>query len=112
MEYAVKENHHELFRLSALIAGFLSESLSEQEEQELQSWIAEQENHRILFEKICAEETMKEQLDRYRSGNAYPAFLRFAESGSSARYGAGFTVGAPARQSPCCWAGHGGNGKP
>lgn len=74
-----RKNHHELFRLSALIAGFLSESLSEQEEQELQSWIAEQENHRILFEKICAEETMKEQLDRYRSGNAYPAFLRFAE---------------------------------
>lgn len=74
-----RKNHHELFRLSALITGFLSQSLSEKEEEELQTWIAEKENHRILFEKICAEETMHDKLHRYRSEDVYSAFLHFTE---------------------------------
>lgn len=74
-----EKSHYKLFRLSALITGFLSGSLSEQDERELQSWIAEQESHRILFEKICAEDTMRGKLHRYRSEEVYSAFLRFTK---------------------------------
>lgn len=68
----------EIFRISGLITAFLSREVSEGKDRELEDWLAESEEHRILFERICADQTMRDKIRQYRkeeAGNAFQDFL-------------------------------------
>lgn len=65
------------FELSGLVSGFLADTLSEKQHEELNSWLAESERHRELFEHICAEQTMRNKIHRYRGEEVQAAFQDF-----------------------------------
>ena len=71
------DNHKEIFELSELISGFLAETLLEEQRVELEAWLAEKEEHRALFDRICSEQTLREKVNRYRSEEVQPAFQDF-----------------------------------
>lgn len=69
--------HKKIFELSELISGFLAGTLSEEQNMELEAWLAEKEEHRVLFDRICSEQTLREKMNRYRSGEVQFAFQDF-----------------------------------
>lgn len=71
------DEHKKIFELSELISGFLAGTLSEEQRVQLEAWLAEKEEHRILFDRICSEQTLREKINRYRSEEVQPAFQDF-----------------------------------
>ena len=65
------------FELSGLRSGFLAGTLSEKQQEELNSWLAENERHRELFEHICARQTMRSKIHRYHNEEVQAAFQNF-----------------------------------
>lgn len=73
-----KNDYKEMSRISGLITLYLSGELSEEKNKELEVWLAESEEHRRLFERICAKQTMCDKIRQYRNeevGNAFQDFL-------------------------------------
>lgn len=70
-------NCKEFFELSGLISGFLSDTLSPKQREELDSWLAGSGERRALFERICAEQTMRDKFHSYRQGDVPSAFQNF-----------------------------------
>lgn len=71
------DDHKRLFELSGLISCYLSGTLSEEQEKALKSWLAESGEHQAVFERICAEQTMREKWEHYRNENVQSAFDDF-----------------------------------
>lgn len=71
------DDHKRLFELSGVISGYLSGILSEEQEKALKSWLAESGEHQAIFERICAEQTMREKWEHYRNKNVQSAFDDF-----------------------------------
>ncbi len=70
-------NYKEFFELSGWISGFLSGTLSQEQREKLDSWLAGSEEHRALFGRICAEQTMWDKFHRYRQEDVPSAFQDF-----------------------------------
>lgn len=70
-------NRKQFFELSGLISGFLAGTLSEQRREELDSWVDERKEHRVLFGRICAEQTMREKIHNYCEEDVQSAFEDF-----------------------------------
>jgi len=71
------KNHKKLGELSGLISGHLAGTLSEEETGKLEAWLAESREHRALFERICAGQTMRDKIQCYRKENVQSAFQDF-----------------------------------
>ncbi|MDE5610450.1 MAG: FecR domain-containing protein, partial [Odoribacter sp.] len=71
------DEHKKIFELSELISGFLAGTLSEEQHVQLEAWLAEKEEHRALFDRICSEQTLREKMNRYRSEEVQFAFQDF-----------------------------------
>ncbi len=72
-------NHKRFFELSGLISGFLSGTLSQKQHEELDSWLSGSEEHRALFSRICAEQTMRYKIHNYRQEEVQSAFHDFLQ---------------------------------
>ncbi len=72
-------NHKRFFELSGLISGFLSGTLSQKQHEELDSWLSGSEEHRALFSRICAEQTMRDKIHNYRQEEVQSAFHDFLQ---------------------------------
>lgn len=70
-------NHKQFFELSGLISGFLAGTLSEKQSEKLNLWLDESEEHKVLFERICARQTVQEKMNCYLNGEVHSAFQNF-----------------------------------
>lgn len=70
-------NYKEFFELSGWISGFLSGTLSQEQREELDSWLAGSEEHRALFGRLCSEQTMRDKFHSYRQEDVSSAFQDF-----------------------------------
>jgi ferric-dicitrate binding protein FerR (iron transport regulator) len=57
-------------RITSLIEKFLEENLTQEEERELNAWLAEAEQNRLFFQQITNKEILKEKLKLYASANS------------------------------------------
>lgn len=55
------DRYSEDYRISRLLTKYLGKTLTFEEEKELQDWLGENENNRILFGGICSAENMQER---------------------------------------------------
>ncbi|MGN6293950.1 MAG: FecR family protein [Chitinophagaceae bacterium] len=59
------DNIKKAYRTAYLIAGFLKESLTEPEKQELNAWVNENEHNKKLFAELTNQEKLQEKLKEY-----------------------------------------------
>lgn len=64
------DNIKKAYRTAYLVAGFLKESLTEPEKQELDAWINESEHNRKLFAELTDKENLREKLKIYNEAEA------------------------------------------
>lgn len=65
------------FEISELISAFLSGNLPDEKKGVLEAWIESNERNRILFNRICSENTRREKLKHYDIGEAKKAYHFF-----------------------------------
>lgn len=63
------------YDIKYLIAAYLTRSLSEEERGDLEGWLMEEE-HRVLFNRICHAVTLEEKMERMRGYDREQAWLR------------------------------------
>jgi len=64
------DNIKKAYRTAYLIAGFLKESLTEAEKQELDDWVNESEHNKKLFAELTDREELQEKLKDYNHADA------------------------------------------
>lgn len=57
-------------RITSLIEKFLEENLTQEEEKELNAWLAEAEHNRLFFQQITNKEILREKLKLYAGTNS------------------------------------------
>lgn len=70
-------DYREFFEFSGLISGFLSGTLSQEQCDKLDSLLSGSPEKRALFERICAERTMRDKIHIYRQEEVSTAFQDF-----------------------------------
>jgi hypothetical protein len=60
-------------RITSLIEKFLEENLTQEEEKELNAWLAEAEHNRLFFQQITNKEILREKLKLYAEPIANPS---------------------------------------
>lgn len=63
------DNIKKAYRTAYLVAGFLKESLTEAEKQELDAWINESEHNKKLFAELTNKEKLREKLKDYNQAD-------------------------------------------
>lgn len=63
------DNIKKAYRTAYLVAGFLKESLTEPEKQELDAWINESEHNKKLFAELTNKEKLREKLKDYNQAD-------------------------------------------
>lgn len=71
-----------IIEISELIVKFLIKNLSEEEEKQLNTWLAESEGNQQLFEELCHEKGKLYQPEKYNLTQIETAFQRFASEKS------------------------------
>ncbi len=71
------DDHKKFFELSGWVSGFLAGTLPEEQKVKLDAWLEECEEHRMLFERICAGQTMRDKIRCYREEDLQTAFQEF-----------------------------------
>lgn len=69
-------------RIAYLIAGFIRNTLSEQEHNELDDWVNESDANMLLFEELTDEQNLKENLEWMDGVNSAKAFENLQQSGA------------------------------
>lgn len=72
------ENKQEQFERADLILKYLRGELNQQEEQEMEAWIAESERNRHFFDRIQNEQALEEELEFFSSIDTDKAWQRIA----------------------------------
>ena len=76
------ENYSRYFRQGALIAKYLKRELSDQEQSELEAWVAQSDHNRALFTRLTEEATLRNELEQFGLSDKTEAWERVAaESG-------------------------------
>lgn len=75
----LSQDDDKIFRISKLIAGYLSDKETEKRSEEIEDWLRESEKNRALFERICAQETVCEKIRCYEAEDVNKAFERFLQ---------------------------------
>lgn len=70
----------ETLSISTKISDIAGKIADTETQQSVNEWLAESEENRELFEKICSEETAKEKIRLYKNSDADQAFDRFLEA--------------------------------
>ena len=82
MEDATKYDDDYIHRIAVLIAGHIRMELNAREKLELQNWIDEKQENKILFDQLCNRENIDEHLRLLRSIQTEKKDLRLLKNGS------------------------------
>ena len=69
-------------RIAYLIAGFIRQSLSEEEHDELDNWVNESDHNMKLFEELTDEDNIAANLEWMDKVNSEASYQRLKESGA------------------------------
>ena len=70
----------EALSLSQGISDIISGQADAENQHTVDSWIAENERNKDLFDKICSEDTMQKKIYNYKNSDAEEAFDKFLKA--------------------------------
>lgn len=70
----------ETLSISDKISDILSKGLDVGSRQEVDSWLAQNEQNKALFDKICSDNTIREKIHNYKNSDAEQAFNNFLKA--------------------------------